>query len=71
MANNIYIQALNYDCSALCIICIVHIQLQGLITPPCFSEKHTCILFSMLFYIKITNDISNIHNNIYKFPFIV
>ena len=44
-------------CSALHIICIVHIQLQGHITPPCFSEKHTCILFSIHFYIKITFDI--------------
>ena len=63
MTNNIYmsfIRALISNHSALQIIFIVHIQLRGHITPPCFSEKHTCILFSILLYITITIDIPNI-----------
>ena len=42
-----YTQALIYNCSALRIMYIVYIQLQGHNTPPCFSEKHTYILFSI------------------------
>ena len=58
-----FTRALIYNHSALSIIFIVHIRLQGHITPPCFSEKHTYILSSILLYIKITNDILKISNN--------
>ena len=58
-----FTQALIYDHSALHIIFIVYIQLRGHITPSCFSEKHTYILFSILLYIIITTDIPNIPNN--------
>ena len=59
MTNNIdmsFTQTLIYNRSALHIIYIVYIQLQGHLTPPCFSEKHTYILFSILLYIIITID---------------
>ena len=56
----LFMQTLIYDLSTLCIVFVVHIQLRGHITPPFLSEKHTCILFSLLLNIKITIDISNI-----------
>ena len=62
-----FTQALIYNHSALHIIFVVYIQLRGHITPPCFSEKHTYILFSILIYIKITIDIPNMPNNFITF----